>query len=554
MDLPENQKVITDVNENDPVIEKYLKLPHPKTFEIGTLMVVLATSALGAIIGMELIVRLGITANTSIIGALIAVLIGLLPSRYFVGFRNIHRQNLVESAISAATFGAGNVLLLSTGIIWLLGKSNVVIPMFIGAIIGMLVDITMMYWLFDTPAFPANEAWPPGIATSETILAAAEGGKRALILVVAGIIGAIGQSLKIPMDVVGVAWIGNVWALLMFGIGLLIRAYSPSLFGIDINKLYIPHGIMIGAGVVALIQITLIIKGKRLSKKNVEEKEDKAYTTTRSSQDITRALRNGFILYIAGGLILAMIGGIYADMSLPMLIWWVIFAAIAALVSELMVGISAMHAGWFPGFATALIFLVLGILMKFPPLALGLLVGYTASTGPAFADMGYDLKTGWLLRGKGKDQQYELFGRSQQYIAEIVGAAVAIFMVLISYQRYFIQDLFPPVDRVFVATINAGAQPWIWKNLIIWGIVGAIIQYIGGAEKQIGILFATGLLILNPKAGYAVIVAIILRILLKKIYGQKAETPMYISAAGFIAGSTVYSFFTSTMGLLTKKK
>ncbi|WP_422447360.1 OPT/YSL family transporter [Thermoanaerobacterium sp. DL9XJH110] len=554
MDLPEKQNLSSEIGENDPIIEKYLKMPHPRTLEPGTLIIILLTSILGAIIGLELIVRLGITANTSIIGALIAVLVGLIPGEHFAGFKNIHRQNLVETSISAATFGAGNALLLAMGTIWLLNKMDIVIPMFIGAAIGMLVDITMMYWLFDTPAFPAHEAWPPGIATSETILAAAEGGKRALILVGAGIIGAIGQSLKIPMDVVGVAWIGNIWALLMFGVGLLIRAYSPVLFGIDINNLYIPHGIMIGAGIVALIQITLIIKGKRLTRQKLEEKEDKIYKTTRNPQDIINSLRNGFILYIIGGIILAASGGIYSKMSLPMLIWWILYAAIAALVSELMVGISAMHAGWFPGFATALIFLVLGMLMKFPPLALGLLVGYTACTGPAFADMGYDLKTGWLLRGRAKDAKFELFGRSQQYVAELLGAAVAIIMVAMSYQKYFSQNLFPPVDRVFAATINAGAQPWIWKYLILWGIVGAIIQYIGGAERQIGILFATGLLILNPRAGFAVVAAIIIRVIIEKTYGKKAQTPIYISAAGFIAGSTLYSFFTSTMGLLVKKK
>lgn len=483
-----------------------------------------------------------------------AVLIGLIPGAYFADFRNIHRQNLIETAISAATFGAGNVLLLSIGTMWLLGAKNLIVPMFIGAIIGMIIDISMMYWLFDTPAFPADEAWPPGIATSETILAAAEGGKRALLLLAAGIIGAVGQAFKIPMDVFGVAWIGNIWALLMFGVGLLIRAYSPTLIGVDINKLYIPHGIMIGAGIVALGQIIMIIKGKKLTKNKPVESGQEVYQTTRDIHDLMRSLKRGFAFYIIGALILAIISGLYTKMGMPMFIWWIIFSALAAIISEFMVGISAMHAGWFPGFATALIFLVMGMLMQFPPVALALLVGYTATTGPAFADMGYDLKTGWLLRGRGRDTQYELYGRHQQYIAEIIGACVAIFIVAISYQRYFAQDLFPPVDRVFAATIQAGAQPWIWKQLIIWGIVGAIIQYVGGAEKQIGILFATGLLILNPRAGFSVIVALIVRVFIQKTYGKKAETPMFIAAAGFIAGSTLYSFFTSTMGLVTKKE
>lgn len=47
-----------------------------------------------AIIGMELITRLGVTPNIWIIGALRAVLTGLSVK----SFRNIYRQNLVETA------------------------------------------------------------------------------------------------------------------------------------------------------------------------------------------------------------------------------------------------------------------------------------------------------------------------------------------------------------------------------------------------------------------------------------------------------------------------
>ncbi|TZE82294.1 OPT/YSL family transporter [Calorimonas adulescens] len=549
MDLPDGRREF-DASSLDPVIEKYLQEPQPRLFEPLTVIVTLIVSGLGSIIGLELIVRLGITANTSIIGALIAVLVSIIPARTFSGFKNIYRQNLIQTSISAATFGAGNALLLAMGTIWLMGYKESLMPMLFGAAFGMLVDITMMYWMFDTPAFPADEAWPPGIATSETILAAAEGGKRALLLIIGGIVGAVGQAFKIPMDVVGVAWIGNEWTLTMFGIGLLIRGYSKLLFGIDINALYIPHGIMIGAGIVALAQIMLIIRGKRLTQK---VKEKAGYVTTRTPAHMLKSLKNGFILYLIGGLILAFVGGILSDMSLPMLIWWIVFAAISALVSELMVGISAMHAGWFPGFATALIFLVLGMLMGFPPLALGLLVGYTACTGPAFADMGYDLKTGWLLRGEARDVNIELFGRRQQYFAELMGGLVAIVVVIFSYTSYFSQDLFPPVDRVFAATIQAGAQPGVLQNLLIWAVVGAVIQFIGGAERQIGILFATGLLILNPNAGFGVLVAIVVRVILQRKYGNKVQSPMYILAAGFIAGSTLYSFFTSTLNLFTKR-
>lgn len=46
-----------------------------------------------------------------------------------------------------------------------------------------------------------------------------------------------------------------------------------------------------------------------------------------------------------------------------------------------------------------------------------------------------------------------------------------------------------------------------------------------------GILLATGLLILTPLAGWVVLVAIGIRILAKKVYGQASETPLTIFGA-----------------------
>ncbi len=75
------------------------------------------------------------------------------------------------------------------------------------------------------------------------------------------------------MSAFGVAFIGNIWALTMFGVGLLLRGYSKLLFdnplfaavvpGGDLNKAYIPHGMMVGAGVVALVQVGAIILRSR---------------------------------------------------------------------------------------------------------------------------------------------------------------------------------------------------------------------------------------------------------------------------------------------------
>ena len=163
---------------------------HPSALSIPMLSLNVLVSFLGAIIGLELITRLGITTNTSIIGALIAILRARIPLNLLRNFRDIHAQNLVQTSISGATFSAANGLLLPIGIPYLLGKPELVFPMLVGAFIAVVTDATILYWIFDSKAFPASGTWPPGIATAEAIMAAARGGKRALLL----IYGAIGGS------------------------------------------------------------------------------------------------------------------------------------------------------------------------------------------------------------------------------------------------------------------------------------------------------------------------------------------------------------------------
>ncbi|GEA14690.1 MAG: hypothetical protein PWR22_1621 [Moorella sp. (in: firmicutes)] len=524
--------------------EKLLTEKHPRAFEPVVLILNIILSVLGAIIGLQILTTLGVTPNTSIIGVLVAIALSRIPAGWLARYRSIHRQNLVQSNISSATFGAANSLLLPIGIPYLFGRPDLVVPMLIGATMGMLIDLAMLYWFFDSRVFPGKAAWPPGVAAAEAIYAGDEGGRRAWLLVWGTIIGIIGSYFKVSMSAFGVAFIGNVWALAMFGVGLLLRGYSTTLFGVDINKLYIPHGMMIGAGLVAGIQILFILlRGRKEGR--IHASADAPGDYTRSEEHVSKGLVRGFGLYVAAALILAFLGGLYTEMPAWQLVFWAIFAAVSCILAEFIVGLSAMHAGWFPAFATALIFLVLGMALGFPAPALALLVGFVASGGPAFADAGYDLKAGWILRGEGRNRDFELEGRWQQFLAGLVGLAVAWVMVTLFHDVYFRQDLFPPVDRVYAATIKAGVDAAIIKNLVLWAIPGALIQALGGSDRQIGIMLATGLLILNPMAGYAVLAGIIIRVLVLKFMGKEAETPMTILAAGFIAGDALYGFFNS---------
>jgi uncharacterized oligopeptide transporter (OPT) family protein len=511
---------------------------HPRTFEPATLVLLVVCAAVGAIIGLQIITTLGVTPNTALIGVLVAIALSRVPLAVLRPFRSVHRQNLVQSTISTATFAAANSLLLPIAIPVVLGRPGLVWPMLIGAGLAMLIDFVMLYWLFDSKVFPGQAAWPPGVAAAEAIKAGDEGGKRAALLGAGTAVGLLGSWLGVPMSAFGVAFIGNVVALTMFGFGLLARGYSADLFGVNIAEQYIPHGLMIGAGLVALTQALLVvIRGRR-----VERPAAEPTSYTRDDSYVGRGLGRGLTLYVGAAVLLAVTGGLVSDLGIGELVLWVLYAAVSCIIAEFIVGLSAMHSGWFPSFATSLIFLTIGMLLGFPPIALALLVGFIAAGGPAFADAGYDFKAGWILRGRGGDPAFELAGRRQQLFAGLVGMAVAGAVVALTYHVYFDRSLFPPIVQVYAKTIQAGVDPGLIGKLLLWAVPGAIIQAIGGPKRQMGILLATGTLIVNPIAGWTVLAGIVLRLAYRRWKGEEAETQMTITAAGFIAGDALWGF------------
>lgn len=518
---------------------------HPRFLEPASLALIAPLCIIGAIIGVQLIVTLGITANTSLIGALAGMALARIPLAAFARYRSIHVQNLAQSAISAATFGAGNALMLPIGIPFVMGRPDLILPLLLGVFLAMLLDGYLLYRTFDSDVFPADAAWPPGAAAAEAIRAGDEGGRKAAVLGVGVLVGIVGNWFAgIPMSAFGVAFIGNIWALTMFGVGLLLRGYSSTLFsgllpGGDIAKAYIPHGMMVGAGLVALVQVTVLIL----------KREHGGGGSRRTPMEVRRSLSFGAIGYVLIALVIALLGGLWTELSWPMLLLFLAYAAFAALVHEVIVGLAAMHSGWFPAFAVALITLVIGVLIGFPPVALALLVGFSAATGPAFADMGYDLKAGYMLRGLGQDPAFEREGRRQQLFAALFAFVIAGIVVLIAYPGFFAANLIPPVDRVYAATIKAGASFDVAESLLLWAIPGAIIQFLGGPRRQLGVLLSTGLLIAFPIAGWTVLAGIACRLVWERF---AAAEGMEVFGAGVIAGDSLFAFFHSGWRALTK--
>jgi uncharacterized oligopeptide transporter (OPT) family protein len=513
---------------------------HPKAMRPATLFFTVLLSVAGSIIGLQLITTLGITPNTALVGVLLTIAVSRIPLPFFSVFRSVHVQNLTQSGISAATYCAANSLLVPAGIPILLGRADLMPAMLGGAALGMLVDVGMLYWFFDSRLFPGAAAWPHGIAAAESIIAGDQGGRGAKLLLAGGTVGVLGALVGIPVAALGTTFIANVPTVFMFGTGLLARAYAPALIHQDLNRLYVPHGMMVGAGLVALGQAIFMIVRKR-------DPNQAAQTFTRSEAVVRKALGGGFALYLAAASMVAVAGGLVAQMKPASLAGWVLFAALSCIAAEFIVGFSAMHAGWFPSFATALIFLILGMAMGFPPAAAALLVGFVASGGPAFADGGYDLKAGWYLRGWGKHPEFDLDGRRQQIISALVGMLTALVTVLVFHNHYFSSGFFPPIDRVYAATIRSGIDPSVARNLLLWALPGSILQLAGGTQRQLGILFATGLLLTNAPAGWVILIGLAVRIFLHRVYGDAIKITLSIFGAGCIAGNALADFGGSLM-------
>lgn len=506
--------------------------PHPRTFTPVLFVPLVLIGVTGAVVGVQLLTSLGVTPNTSLIGALLAMILGRVPGLRV--FRSVHAQNLAQSAMSAATFGAANSLLLPIGVPYLLGRPDLVLPLLCGVAAAMFLDAFLLYRVFGSRVFPASGAWPPGLAAAEAIRAGDAGGRQGLLLAASVLAGMAGAWLRLPMAAFGTAFIGNVWALSMFGLGLLAAAYSQTLAGVSLAGHYVPHGMMIGAGLVALAQVAVGLRARP---------GDGSHDVTHPAAEarLRGTLARGALGYVTIAGAIAVAGGLAASLSPLHLVAFVLYAAAAAYAHEVIVGLAAMHSGWFPAFAVALISLLVGMLLGFPPAALALLTGFSVATGPAFADMGYDLKAGYVLRGSGADPAFELEGMRQQFLAACVAFAAALLVVGFTWQGYFARDLVPPVARVYVATIGAGVAPGVAPALILWSLPGALLQWAGGPRRQLGVLLSTGLLIANPTAGWGVMAGMAVRLGWERLPGRSAGQ-LDAVAAGFIAGDALLSF------------
>ncbi len=509
---------------------------HPAAFSRASLALIVPLSALAALLGVQMVTVLGTAASTAVPAALAAMALGALPWTLLLPFRSVHRQNLVQGAAAVATIAAGNTLLLPIGLPVALGRPDLVTPLFLGVALALLVDLLLAARLFATPAFPAEAAWPQGRATAETLLAGQEGERRGVGLLLGLAAGVFGAMYRVPMLAFGLAFLAPPWPLLAFALGLLLRGHAsdlPTGWLPDLMRAQIPQGLLLGAALAAVAQIVVVAIRRRA--------------------EFRPALALAFAAHLAIAVLLALAGGLASRLGPGMLLLFVAYAALAAFVHLLVCGLAAMHTGWLPALALAMIALTIGLLIGFPPAALCLVTGFTAATGPAFAAFGHALATGHILR-EGTTEAFQQDGQRQQLRSALLAAIIAVAVVWLSHAPLFAEGRIPPMDHVYAIAIRAGTAPDVLTRMLPWAIAGAALQLAGGPSRQLGLLFATGLMLLNPAAGWALLAGLACREFARRRLPAATPQDLRSFAAGTIAGDALYGLYDSTWRLIAGRR
>ena len=493
--------------------------------EPGTLVLGIFLAVLSAAICMQIMGQLGTAPNTSLIGAVLVMIVARLPMMFAKKFKNLERQNYVLSIASSAGFTAANCGFVAVATIFIMGRNDLILPIAFGALTGGMISVFSMGRLFDSKIFPARGSWPMGKAVATTIKAGDAGGKKSFELLQGLAVGAAASFLGIPAAGVGIVFIANMVTMAALGAGIVLRGYSVYIFrGFDLGQSNIAQGIMIGAGFIALIQI--ISSFTKRDKKPIEHGV--------KDEDTKKSLAGSAGLFIAGAVAVALVSGGFSYMGPAMSVLWVVFAASSAIIVMILVGTASMHTGMAPAFAVVTICLTIGMMIGFPPMPLAVLVGYIGAVGMPLADTGIGLKAGWLIRGSGINKDNEQYGRKQQIIIKQLGVIIGIAMSVAFGLTLVNNNVVPPISIFYARTAFEAVSPALISELALWAVPGAILQAAFG-NKSVGLMLATGLLINNPIFGVTLLASIGIRL----IIGTKH---MGVRGPGLIAGDGLFGF------------
>ena len=90
-----------------------------------------------------------------------------------------------------------------------------------------------------------------------------------------------------------------------------------------------------------------------------------------------------------------------------------------------------------------------------------------------------------------------------------------------------------------------------WQ-LLTWAVPGTLLQVLGGPKRRLGVLFATGMLIVFPAAGCAVQAGVAARLIYGRVRGASAQGEMEVFAGGVIAGDALIGFYNGVASSLRR--
>jgi len=177
---------------------------------------------------MQIMGQLGITPNTSLISAVLVMVVARVPLVVARRFRNLERQNYVLSIASAAGFAAANCGFVAIAMFYIMGRTDMLLPMAFGTLVGSVISVFVTGRLFDSKIYPARGAWPLGAAVANSLEAGDSGGKKGFQLLQGLAVGALASILGIPAAGVGIAFIANMVTMAALAVGIVLRGIPPS--------------------------------------------------------------------------------------------------------------------------------------------------------------------------------------------------------------------------------------------------------------------------------------------------------------------------------------
>ncbi|MCL1924065.1 MAG: OPT/YSL family transporter, partial [Defluviitaleaceae bacterium] len=205
-------------------------------YEPGVLIIGIILAIFSAAICMQIMGMFGTAPNTSLITGILIMIIARIPLELLKKYRDLERQNYIMSIASAAGFSAANGAFVGVAMVFIMNRTDLIIPLSIGILIGSIISVFSTYKLFDSSIFPANGSWPMATASAKILEAGNEGGKKGIELFQGVLIGAILNQFGLPATGIGIAFVANMVTMAAMGFGSAFAGFAPALLNFHINE------------------------------------------------------------------------------------------------------------------------------------------------------------------------------------------------------------------------------------------------------------------------------------------------------------------------------